>query len=142
MINTAKEGFYPSLELLCISLFKKYGNDFDSITKKLDEQTSHFNKYKTPILVIVGNYISYKSFYEMKYLEYKNVDFLYNVLFEPIWSDEITKAKENQQKQNPKIKEISKEFYEGFAYFTGSGGFFLFLGGNIKINVKKFRLHA
>ena len=84
LVRSLNEGFYPSFELLCLSLIKKYGNDFDSITKKLDEQTSHFNKYKTPILVIVGNYISYKSFYEMKYLEYKNVDFLYNVLFEPI----------------------------------------------------------
>ena len=49
LIRSLNEGFLPSLELLCISLIKKYDNDIDSIKQKLDEQINNFDKYKTKI---------------------------------------------------------------------------------------------
>ncbi|KAK8834388.1 hypothetical protein M9Y10_019120 [Tritrichomonas musculus] len=114
LIRSLNEGFPPSFELLCISLFKKYDNDIDSIKQKLDEQTNNFDKYKTKIYEIIEIFISNKSLYESEYLEYKNIDFVYNVLHKCLQSNDITKEKEVSEHNNTKIKDISSEFYEGF----------------------------
>ncbi|KAK8834387.1 hypothetical protein M9Y10_019121 [Tritrichomonas musculus] len=114
LIRSLNEGFPPSFELLCISLFKKYDNDIDSIKQKLEEQTNNFNKYKTTIHEIIEIFRSNKFFYESKYLEYKSIDFLYNALCKCLQTNEITKEKETHEEKNPNIKEISTLFYEGF----------------------------
>ncbi|KAK8835284.1 hypothetical protein M9Y10_016223 [Tritrichomonas musculus] len=114
LIRSLNEGFLPSLELLCISLIKKYDNDIDSIKQKLDEQINNFDKYKTKIYEIIEIFISNKSLYESEYLEYKNIDFVYNVLHKCLQSNDITKEKEVSEHNNTKIKDISSEFYEGF----------------------------
>ncbi|KAK8891597.1 hypothetical protein M9Y10_028810 [Tritrichomonas musculus] len=112
LIQSLNEGFLPSLELLCISLIKKYGEDVVSIKQKLEEQTNNSNKYKTTILTLIEKILSSKSLYELIYLKFKNIDYLYNALFEVIVSDTIAKEKEIQR--NPNIKDISSEFYHGF----------------------------
>lgn len=64
-----KKGFLPSFELLIIALIKKYGNDIESITQKLDKQANDFDRYKILIQEAIGIYISYESLYESRYQE-------------------------------------------------------------------------
>ena len=104
LIRSLKEGFFSSFYLLGIALIKKYGNDIESITQKLDEQTNDFDRYKILILETIGIYISCQSLYESRYQEYKNIDFLYNVLHEYIRSDEMTKEKEIYQQKSKKFQ--------------------------------------
>lgn len=49
-MQSLNKGFGPYFELISIALYKKYGNDIDSITQKLDEQKFNFNKTKEYIL--------------------------------------------------------------------------------------------
>ena len=48
---------------------------------------------------------------------YRNKDFLYDVLHQPICSSDLLKENTDEKEKNPNLKNISEGFYEGFGYY-------------------------
>lgn len=87
LVESCTKGFYPSRELLCIALIKKFGFDFDEM--KNEEK---FNR-------------------QVKL--YNNSDFLYNHLRQIIPSKDIYTIDTNNGFEK-NAKKINHLFYEGF----------------------------
>ncbi|KAK8865023.1 hypothetical protein M9Y10_010552 [Tritrichomonas musculus] len=112
LIRSSNKGFEESLTLLCIVLFNKYGYDIEKIDQQLNE--IEIDK-KNEINTLICEFIDNKSSYEALYQQYRNIDFLYDILSNPIKSNEIFK-KEEKTDVNRTAKEITSIFYEGFGF--------------------------
>ncbi|KAK8870233.1 hypothetical protein M9Y10_008110 [Tritrichomonas musculus] len=109
LIRSSNEDFYESIQLLCIILFKTFGNDEAKIIKRLNE-----NEIKAKnISLIISRLIPNESSYETLYQYYKNIDFLYDISSKPIKSSEVGKEIK-KDRNNFRAKEITSVFYEGF----------------------------
>ncbi|KAK8840052.1 hypothetical protein M9Y10_030985 [Tritrichomonas musculus] len=113
LIQSSLEGFNQSLILLCISLIKKYGYNFDAFAKRLDNDSLSLKIIRLIELKRLNN----EKNYEQLFKQYRHVDFLYNIIQEYVLSSKISEDNpiENIQ-NNSKIIDISEMFYEGFGF--------------------------
>ena len=103
--NSYMKGFLPSQILLCLALIKKYGNDS---AKLLDDE----NNIPSDIIQKIK---IYRLDFDRKYESYRKIDFLYgcNQYF-PSFTFKINNERNQKEKENHRIADISDLFYEGF----------------------------
>ena len=108
--------FKESFVLLSLFLVDKFGSDIEQMIAELGKRASN------DLISMIINYILDLNLFNPKsfdhfYNFYRERDYLYNILCEPILTSELGKNdREENEPKYPNMKEISKEFYEGFGH--------------------------
>ncbi|KAK8894562.1 hypothetical protein M9Y10_022997 [Tritrichomonas musculus] len=108
--------FNESFVLLCLLLIHKFGSDIEQIRAELERREDESNCLFSQVISYIKkhNLFDQKAF-DRLYNIYRERDYLYNVVNEPILTSEIRqKDKKTNKPKYPNMKEISQEFYEGF----------------------------
>ena len=116
LIKSSTE-FKHAFNLLCVVLIKTFGFDIEKIKNEIDKRVGKSNELYSKIIAMVNLLIySGESIVNYLYEEYRNKDFLYDVLFDYICTSDLLKENTEQKEKNPHLKDISEDFYEGFGY--------------------------
>ena len=112
LLNSIILCFYPSLDLLCIALVKKHGNNIIDIT---DELVNYSDTYGEIICHII-TYIQHYKFtdplvFKQKYERFEKIDFLYNFYLIEFPSNVFLNPK-NEGEKNDELN-INSVFYDG-----------------------------
>lgn len=111
LIKSSNQGFIPSIELLCVALYKKYRNDIEKGIHELKNRINEKNIIFSRITKII--YKLNSNIFDEKYEEYKHLDFTFDldksvILSKYYYDEKLIKERRKQ------IKNISSEFYDGF----------------------------
>ena len=119
LINSS-EKFSESLILLSLVLVKHFNFDIEAIKQEIKKFSNEKNLLSTGIQRIIFEFgFLNKSIYNYFNNIYKTRDFIYNIQLEAILSSEIQNLKMKEEIPiNPKAKEISSQFYDGFGLFV------------------------
>lgn len=113
LIQSFKNGFYQSIELLCLVIIKKIGFDIEKIKQELHENFDIEDKLYNSIYGIIKNKKLLNPYYfEKNFKYYKDTDYTYYYNLKPIKSSEVFNLEENSFFEER--KNISQQFYEGF----------------------------
>ena len=86
--------------------------DFNSWVKYARYLSLYFGLIKQSMIDLL--ICSGEIFVDHLYETYRNKDFLYDVLLKCICSSDLLKENTEEKEKNPNLKDISKDFYEGF----------------------------
>lgn len=107
---------HHSLVLLCLLLVKKFGFNLQKIKEEIDTIADLKENYSSKICSeILFLELNEQSNFDKLYEYYRKIDFIYNVQLEIVLSSEILNLDSYKNNKYPKAKNISSEFYKGFA---------------------------
>ena len=116
LFQSSNQNFYPSKELLCLTLINEFGFDYEKIHKEMLKYKDNSKELFTDICRIMEEK-KYENIENLKerFNFYKSKDFLYNYLEEIIsLKDFLNNDKRNSIQNKAQIFNISSEFYNGF----------------------------
>ena len=110
--------FKESFVLLSLVLIDKFCSDIEQMETELEKRADASNDLTSKIInyILDHNLFDPKSF-DQFYNFYRDRDYLYNILHEPILTSELNKKdREEKEPKYRNMKELSNEFYEGFGH--------------------------
>ena len=120
LCNSAKKGFQPSEELLCLVLLEKYKSDkvIDLIEKNGENSNENEELVSQIDKMIAQNNLKNNDSYNFIYEQCKTIDYAYNFFFKPYLSSIAFEKNKKENKlrkdQENMMKNITDLFYEGF----------------------------
>ena len=112
LLDSIIHSFYPSLDLLCIALIKKHGNNIFDITDELVNYSDTYGEIICHIITYIQNYkFTDPLVFEQKYEIFEKIDFLYDFYLMEIPSNVILKPQIEGEK-NDELN-INSVFYDG-----------------------------
>lgn len=116
LIKSLDKGFSPSKQFLLLILIKKYGTNFNDISKKMSNFTKNPNKIIKSFKKAVEEQLLYlKQIFEEVYQQQRSIYYIYNQSLEIIQVNDLEKEKNNKEIGNDKNQNyINDDFYQGF----------------------------
>ena len=115
LVRSSKE-FFHSTVLLSIALIKRFNFSIETIKQQISQRKDISRDLSNKIFQNIQTFALYDKFsYEILFKLYRNKDFVYNILLQPVLTSDLDQAKRNDKPPKyPNAKDISSEFYKGF----------------------------
>ncbi|KAK8845195.1 hypothetical protein M9Y10_021377 [Tritrichomonas musculus] len=116
LCNSAKKGFQPSEELLCLVLLEKYKSDkvIDLIEKNGENSNENEELASQIDKMIAQNNLKNNDSYNFIYEQCKTIDFFFKHYLSSIALEKNKKENKLRKDQENMMKNITDLFYEGF----------------------------
>ena len=113
MLSKSYDKFDHSFVLLCLAIVKKIGFNLENIKNEIVKRGLPLEIYKRICDLDLFDQFVFNNLYD----SYREIDFLYNILIEPVLSSDLDKIYSKKEfVKYPNAKNISIEFYNGLGH--------------------------